>query len=276
VSLFIASLNSGSNGNCYYISNANEAVLIDVGISCRELKKRLARLNLPIEKVKAIFVSHEHGDHVRGVESVCEKYRIPVYITKETFECSSLKLEQGLVKFFKADAAMKIGALSVFAFSKIHDAADPCSFIVTGNGIKVAVITDIGIACNRVIDHFKQCHAAFLEANYDEDMLENGNYPMYLKNRIRGGNGHLSNKQALDLFIKHRPVCMSHLILSHLSKKNNSPERVYKLFMPYAEQTHISVASRFEETPVFHIGNINGQKAPENKLTGGAKQLSFF
>jgi phosphoribosyl 1,2-cyclic phosphodiesterase len=273
--LSITSLNSGSNGNCYYISNEEEAVLIDVGISCRELTKRLTRLDLSPDKIKAIFISHEHVDHIRGVKVVSEKYRLPVYITKETLKSSSLQLEQSLVKTFKADAVVKIGGLSVTAFSKIHDAADPCSFMVKGNGIKIAIITDIGIACKQVIGHFKQCHAAFLEANYDEDMLENGNYPIYLKNRIRDGNGHLSNNQALDLFKKYRPEHMSHLILSHLSKNNNSPELVYKVFKPHADQTQIIVASRYEETPVFHIGK-NKQKPTKNKTLNAAKQLSLF
>ena len=103
-----------------------------------------------------------------------------------------------------------MGNLSVTAFPKIHDAAEPHSFTVSCNGITVGVFTDIGAHCDHVIENFKKCNAIFLEANYDEEMLEKGRYPYFLKNRIRGGNGHLSNKQALDLFITHKPTSVSY------------------------------------------------------------------
>jgi phosphoribosyl 1,2-cyclic phosphodiesterase len=115
------------------------------------------------------------------------------------------------------------------------------------------VFTDIGAPCDHVINHFQQCHAAFLEANYDETMLEQGSYPYHLKRRIRGGQGHLSNKQALDLFIKHRPSFMSHLLLSHLSQDNNCPRLVHELFSQHAYHTQIVVASRYEESAVYCI-----------------------
>ncbi len=187
MSLFIASLNSGSNGNCYFVSNEEEAVLIDAGISCRELEKRMSRLGLLPGKIKAIFVSHEHTDHISGIKILSKKYRIPVYITENTLKNSSLKLQPELVRSFTANTVVTIGGLSIHPFSKDHDAADPYSFTVEGNGVKIAILTDIGKVCERVVEHFKACHAAFLEANYDEDMLENGGYPVYLKNRIRGG-----------------------------------------------------------------------------------------
>jgi len=146
-----------------------------------------------------------------------------------------------------------VGELTVTAFTKQHDAADPHSFIVSYNSITVGIITDIGIACDKVIHYFKQCHAAFLETNYDEVMLENGSYPLHLKNRIRGGQGHISNKQALELFINHRPPFMTHLLLSHLSQENNSPQIAESVFTPYSNGTKIIVASRHEATEVFTI-----------------------
>jgi len=115
------------------------------------------------------------------------------------------------------------------------------------------VITDIGYACKRVIKYFSQCHAAFLETNYDDVMLDNGNYPYHLKKRIRGEKGHLSNKQALELFKKYRPSFMSHLFLSHLSQNNNSPELVEELFSQHAEGVKMIVASRHKETAVYQI-----------------------
>ncbi len=253
MSLFTASLNSGSNGNCYYVGNEKEAVLIDAGISCREIEKRMRNLNLNIELVKALFISHEHIDHIRGVVVLARKYQLPVYITPDTLRHSQLFLEKDLLCIFNANEPVSIGNLSVIPFAKFHDGIDPYSFLVEGNGVRVGVITDIGIACKQVVHYFKQCHACFLETNYDEQMLESGGYPIHLKNRIRGDKGHLSNLQALQLFLDHKPAYMSHLFLSHLSKNNNCPELVLNLFENHAVKIKIVVASRDKETDVYAI-----------------------
>jgi len=253
MALFITSLNSGSNGNCYYVANDTEAVLVDAGISCRETEKRMGLLNLSMNKVKAIFISHEHSDHIKGAESIAEKYSLPVYITNDTARRGRLHFKKQLINYFTGYQPVRIGDLSITAFPKLHDAADPHSFIISGNGITVGIFTDIGACCNHVTTHFSQCHAAFLEANYDEAMLEEGRYPLFLKNRIRGGNGHLSNAQALEIFITHRPSFMTHLLLAHLSKDNNNPQLVQQLFSDHANGIQIMIASREEQTPVFII-----------------------
>jgi phosphoribosyl 1,2-cyclic phosphodiesterase len=262
MSLFITSLNSGSNGNCYYIGNDSEAVLVDAGISCRETEKRMSRLGLTMTKVKAIFISHEHIDHIRGVTVLAKKYRLPVYITNSTLTHGGLVLDEQLVMSFNAYEPVQVGALSITAFPKHHDASEPHSFIVAGNTVTIGVFTDIGAPCEHVIHHFQQCHAAFLEANYDEEMLDKGRYPFYLKKRIRGGKGHLSNAQALEIFNNYRPVFMSHLLLSHLSRDNNSPALVQDLFDQHANGTEIIVASRFQETAVYRIVSKSSADIP--------------
>ncbi len=268
MSLFITSLNSGSNGNCYYVGNNNEAVLVDVGISCKEVELRMKRLDLSLDKIKAIFISHEHSDHIKGVQALSKKYNLPVYITPQTLSNSHLVLENVLIKSFYAYEKVVIGSLIVTPFPKRHDASDPYSFIVEGNGIKIGVLTDIGSACQHVIENFKQCHAAFLEANYDEGLLDSGYYPYYLKERIRSDKGHLSNKQALDLFVTHKSELMSHVILSHLSKDNNCPVIVKDLFSKHAQQTQVVVASRLQETEVFHItGSFVSHNVIKPKVT---------
>ena len=245
--LYLTSLNSGSNGNCYYISNGEDAVLIDAGISCRETERRMMRLGLPIRKVRAIFITHEHTDHTRGAELLSRKYRIPVYITGATFLNSRMNLEPDLMMPFSAENTVEIGGLRVKPFPKWHDASEPHSFTVSSNGLTAGVFTDIGTACENVASHLSLCHAAFLEANYDESMLDHGHYPPYLKKRIKGMEGHLSNDQALELFMTHRSPHLKLLVLSHLSAENNHPQLVHDLFSTNANGTRIVVASRYEE-----------------------------
>lgn len=261
MSLFITSLNSGSNGNCYYVGNDQDAVLVDAGISCRETEKRMFRLGLSMKKVRAIFISHEHSDHIRGLPVLASKYGLPVYFTQDTLQQCRFSLGSHLVRFFKGHESISIGDLLVTTFPKLHDAIEPHSFVINFKGLKVGVFTDIGAPCENLAYHFRGCHAAFLESNYDEELLDKGSYPIYLKNRIRGGKGHLSNKQALQFFLAQRPSFMSHLVLSHLSKENNCPKLVQELFNAHAAGTEIIVASRYNETPVY---TINGSKTAIN------------
>ncbi len=277
MSLFITSLNSGSNGNCYYAGNAKEAILIDAGITCREIEKRLKRLGLSIQNVKAIFISHEHSDHIKGIAVLCKKYRLPVYVTPSTLLRCGLDLEKSLVNTFNAHEPITIGELYIIAFPKMHDACDPYSFVISCNEVKVGVFTDIGRPCKNLVSYFGQCHAAFLEANYDDTMLQQGSYPWHLKKRISGGMGHLSNKQALEIFLQHRAAHMTHLFLSHLSKNNNCPRLVYEMFSTQANGVEMIVASRDEETPVYHINHMQ-MPAKKNNIKSlhiSPKQLAF-
>jgi len=278
MSLQIASLNSGSNANCYYIGNNNEAVLIDAGLSCRETDKRMKKLGLDIRSVKAIFISHEHADHIAGLRVLSKKYSLPVYITQNTLRNSNLEIEKGLTFSFIHNSPVSIGDLSIIPFIKSHDANDPHSFIVSNNKVSIGVITDIGYACKHVIKHFKLCNAVFLESNYCEQMLENGSYPLHLKRRISSKKGHLSNDQALELFLKHKPESLQLLILSHLSQNNNHPDIVNKLFTQYAGGVKVVIASRHKESELFYIES-NPQLRPIRiikKFKVNKTQLSLF
>lgn len=272
--LQIASLNSGSNGNCYYIGNEREAVLVDAGLSCRETEKRFRSLNLDPQRVKAIFISHEHGDHIKGVSTFANKYQLPVYITEKTAKHGP-RLIGHLKKNFNAGETVQVGSLEVTAFAKYHDAVDPHSFVVSCDGVTIGVITDIGKICTEVTRYFNLCQAVFLESNYDADMLENGKYPIHLKNRIRGGLGHLSNKEALDLFLQHRSPALSHLLLAHLSKENNSPELVEELFNKHAGETKIIIASRFKPTGLVTV-HAGGQNKNLESPASLPAQLELF
>lgn len=275
MSLYITSLNSGSNGNCYYVGNNKEAVLIDVGISCRETEKRMKELGLSINLVKGIFISHEHTDHTKGVSTLAHKYNLPVYITTATAKHGP-RLIKHLSKTFTADQPIPVGDLLITPFVKKHDAVDPHSFIISCNGITAGVFTDIGDVCKQVIHYFKQCHAVFLESNYDEEMLEKGNYPVYLKNRIRGGLGHLSNRQALELFIKYRPSFMSHLVLSHLSRENNTPQLAEDLFTRHSGNISVIVAPRHKATAIITLTTNENVIKESAYLKLKPSQLNLF
>jgi len=275
MSLYITSLNSGSNGNCYYVGNSNEAVLVDAGLSCRETEKRMKQLGLSMKTVKAIFISHEHGDHIKGVSTLANKYSLPVYITESTAKHGP-HLVRHLSRSFTANTPVAVGTLLVVPFSKMHDAIDPHSFIISHEGITVGVFTDIGTVCTEVVHYFSQCHAVFLEANYDDTMLENGPYPVHLKNRIRGDRGHLSNHQALELFNNHRPSFMTHILLSHLSKENNDPQLAADLFNKNANGVSVIVASRYEATGIFTISLAQTADGPQSKAGMRPLQLGLF
>jgi phosphoribosyl 1,2-cyclic phosphodiesterase len=262
MTLYIASLNSGSNGNCYYIGNNRESVLIDAGIPCRETERRMRRLGLSLSSVKAIFISHEHDDHIRGLEVLSKRYQLPVYISDNTLQQLRLSLEPHLVMRLDPRVRVTAGDLTITPFPKTHDASDPCSFVVSSPTVRIGIFTDLGVVCEQLTHHFGQCHAAFLETNYDEQLLDQGRYPHFLKNRIRGGFGHLSNRQALDLFIRYRPAFMSHLFLSHLSRDNNRPELVRDLFEKEARGTKIVIASRDHETELYAIDGLYGRSRP--------------
>lgn len=265
MSVFLTALASGSNGNCYYVGNKQDAVLIDAGLSCREIESRMARLQLSMHSVRGVFVSHEHTDHIRGIETLVNRFSLPLYISEATYLQARLKVAKAQRIYFNHHQTITINDLTIVPFSKQHDGVDPYSFTVSCNNITVGVFTDVGIACENLIHHFKQCHAAFLEANYDEEMLDNGSYPYHLKARIKGGRGHLSNREALELFLKHKHPQMSHLLLSHLSKNNNAPLLVEQLFNGHAGVVKIIVASRYEETPLYSI-DIGNTLAKPSKI----------
>jgi phosphoribosyl 1,2-cyclic phosphodiesterase len=207
---------------------------------------------------------------------LAKKYKIPVYITEATLQNCRFVIPHQFIRHFSSNDRINIGGLTIKAFAKKHDACDPHSFIVNNEeGVCIGIFTDIGKACEQVVYHFKQCNAVFLESNYDEEMLAAGNYPFFLKRRISGGNGHLSNNEALDLFCMHRSDKLTHLILSHLSKNNNNPELVERIFLQKTGNTKIIVASRYAETELFHIQH-NIEKQEKTYCVSKVIQLNMF
>lgn len=277
--LFIASICSGSNGNCYYVGTETDAILIDAGASFSEISRRMNTLGLCPSKLRGIFVSHEHTDHVRGLELVAHRWNLPIWGTKKTLLRCRLgrSVHRGVA--IEPGDWMGVGSLGVFPFRKKHDAVDPVSFVVEHGGVRVGVFTDIGRCCEALIHAFKTCHAVFLESNYCEEMLANGSYPYHLKHRISGGYGHISNTEALALFREHRSPHLSHLLLAHLSGNNNCPDRALQTFMPYSHGVEVVVASRYACSPVFRIappaGSLEVPQFRKNPVPH-AEQASLF
>ena len=226
----IASIASGSNGNCYYIGNDDGAILIDAGISTKQIVERMTRLGLSMSSLKGVFISHEHSDHIRGIDVLTRKYAVPVFMTRKTYASYGKIINHSLLNFFSPGQPVTLGNMSVHPFLKSHDAVEPCSFSVSSDSRTVAVMTDIGLQCANVIDHIRNADAVFLESNYDDDMLRTGFYPPYLKKRIASDVGHLSNTQAAMLAVEHASSRLRHVLLSHLSENNNTPELALNTF----------------------------------------------
>ncbi|TDS08426.1 MBL fold metallo-hydrolase [Sphingobacterium paludis] len=249
-----SALASGSNGNCYYLaSGEGDAILIDAGINTKHIELRMAKLGIDPSHISAIFITHEHSDHIRGLSVFCKRYQVPVYITAGSYKGSRLNLPPDLVHIILPNAKVEIGSLSVYGIPKYHDAKEPCSFLVSDGKINIGVLTDLGRACDNVKHVIKHADVLLLEANYDEEMLEKGRYSFYLKNRIRSGWGHISNRLSLEVFLENRSPRLKHLILSHLSGQNNTVELVEQTFAPHCADLTLSVATRYQETELFDV-----------------------
>lgn len=242
----LCALASGSNGNCYYIGTGNEAVLIDAGIPARRILERLKRCQLNPNTIRAIFITHEHGDHVSGARVLSRRLNIPVYLTRNTFQSLYGSHRPHSICFFSPGNAIQIGGIVLYPFLKSHDAAEPCSFRVEAEGIQTGVITDLGMADEDVISQLKPCHVLFLESNYDESMLWSGSYSLPLKQRIASDKGHLSNDQAFALLNTHAGKGLREIFLSHLSGENNTPQKVMECFKPLEKKYSIRLTSRHD------------------------------
>lgn len=219
-----SSLGSGSRGNSTLIETDGTAILVDCGFSMRETERRLQRLSREIQQVSAILVTHEHGDHVKGVASLAKKYSIPVWSSRGTAKAAKLDELDKIGKWNCIDIHQKfeINSIQIQPIPVPHDAREPCQFIFSDGDWRVGVLTDTGSITPYIEEQYSACDAFILEANHDEAMLANGSYPPSLKHRVGGDYGHLNNRQAKDLLDAIDISKLQYLVASHISDKNNT------------------------------------------------------
>jgi phosphoribosyl 1,2-cyclic phosphodiesterase len=225
-------LASGSRGNCTVLSSEQASILVDAGLSCRETLKRMRAAGEDPHRLKAIIISHEHQDHVAGLQMLARKLQIPVFITEATYlrwrgdhkdsEGRPGALER--CEHFQAGSAFALADITVTPFTIPHDAADPCGFTFSSAGIKIAVVTDLGYLPANVKMNLRDCDGLMIESNHDLEMLRSGPYPWMVKQRVMSRVGHLSNAALAEFFVGEYDRKAAFLVLAHLSQENNHPE----------------------------------------------------
>ena len=218
-------LASGSKGNCTYVSGGGTSVLVDAGLSTRELVSRLNAAGIAPESIQAVLFTHDHTDHYKGIEVFCKKYPVRLFANEGTAfgierDCPKLK---PVWEIFETTATFEIGGLRIEAFSVPHDASDPVGFVFDDCAAKLCVVTDLGQATPLIRNKLEQCHAVILESNHDYEMLMQSSRAWPLKTRIAGRSGHLSNADAAELMRSALSDRLHTLLLAHLSEECNTP-----------------------------------------------------
>ncbi len=224
-----ASLGSGSKGNATLVESNDCCLMIDCGFSLKETRRRLARLDKQLSDISAVLLTHEHGDHIRGVRTMLNKWQIPVYMTQGTMRHSSLQ-ELETVELIEGSRSFQLSDFEILPVTVPHDAREPCQFVFSATGVQLGMLTDLGCVSAHVVGEYAGCDALMLESNYDPAMLANGPYPASVKRRVAGNWGHLSNEQAANLLESAKLPDLRQLIVAHISETNNSIEHVKSLF----------------------------------------------
>lgn len=232
VAMRMTILASGSRGNSTVLSSERASILVDAGLSCKETLKRMKAAGEDPQKLKAIVISHEHQDHVSGLQVLARKLKVPVYVTEATYQSwrratkdadgKPARLER--LEHFHAGRSFCVGDITVSTFTTSHDAVDPCGFTFRAEGVKFGIVTDLGYLSANVKDALRGCDGLMIESNHDLEMLRTGPYPWMVKQRIMNKKGHLSNTALAEFFSRDYDAQAAFLVLAHLSEHNNHPE----------------------------------------------------
>lgn len=239
MTLRFASLGSGSRGNATLIQSASTCLLLDCGFAAKELEKRCLALGVTADDIDAILVTHEHGDHSKGVGPVARRYQLPVWMTHGTWRSAKFG-DLPELKIISTHAnGFTVGDIKIRPFTVPHDAREPCQYVFATDNFQLGIVTDLGSITPHVVQSLRNLDALILECNHDRQMLEAGPYPPSLKARVAGNYGHLNNQQSAELLhlIKHDKL--QHLVVAHISEKNNTPE--------LARSALLKIACEFED-----------------------------
>jgi phosphoribosyl 1,2-cyclic phosphodiesterase len=240
----VSVLASGSRGNCALVATSATRILVDAGLSGRETFKRLRALadradgrsadrsDLRVDDISAILITHEHSDHVAGLQRLATKLNVPVFLTAPTHHAwnRAVRDAEGAIpelpksEHFSAGRGFRIGDIEVMPFTIPHDAIDPVGFTFRAEGVKIGFATDLGYMPASVRDHLRGCSILVMESNHDVEMLRSGPYPWSVKQRVMSRVGHLSNQALAEFFSSDYDGGAEYLVLAHLSEQNNHPE----------------------------------------------------
>ena len=257
--LKFCSLYSGSSGNSFFVQSNEAKILIDAGVSCKKIVESLASLNVAIEDIDGIFVTHEHTDHTQSIGTISKKYGTPIYANKKTWQAmpeQSKKIQKENMYYFSNNEKFKFKDLEIFPFNIPHDAANPCGFNISKENTKISITTDIGHIDTNVLNNLKHSKFILLESNYEPEVLKYSRYPFHLKERISSPLGHLSNIDAGKTINYLADFGLENAVIAHLSNENNFPELAYKSVLEQIDQNKklsIEVASRNMPTKFFEI-----------------------
>lgn len=255
--MIVIPLQSGSKGNCYYFETATTKILIDAGITIRQATLRLQSHDRAIADVAAMFVTHDHSDHSRYVGDYARRFNLPVHLTARTLKQIDRNSKKGPVPntaCFRAGESVQIGDIQVHSIPTPHDAVDGVAYVIESNNQRIGVLTDLGHAFSGLKEVLQSLDAVIIESNYDESLLSSGPYPEFLKHRIRGDGGHLSNEDSAKLLHQSATARMQWACLCHLSDENNCPDTAIRTHQTWlGDDFPLFVAKRHQVSQLMKL-----------------------
>lgn len=249
-----ASLGSGSKGNSTVVESDTACVMVDCGFGLRNACTRLERIGKSPEDLTAIIVTHEHSDHWKGIGALSAKYNIPVYLSAGSLKAKEIQSGEALFNCIDSHKDFYVGDICIKPVPVPHDAREPIQYILSNGKVQLGILTDLGHFTPYVVSSYSKCDALLLECNYDDDMLLDGPYPRFLKDRVSGMFGHLSNRQAADLLLALDLSRLKTLVIGHISAKNNDVSLIKAAIEPLCgEDIVLSFADQESGSPWMEI-----------------------
>lgn len=244
--LNFCSLSSGSSGNCYYIGNEFHGILIDAGISATAIRKFLKNLDISMQTIMGVLITHNHIDHIRGLEVLTRKNSIPAFTTEKVWKSiltPRTNISSDCIRKIPLQQKFHLAGFDIEAFKVSHDAPETIGFHIAAGDKRITIVTDLGHICQTASKYIKKANLLVIESNYDDQMLMNGRYPHFLKARISSDHGHLGNHQTSEFLADIFNDNIHHICLAHLSKNNNTPEKALEILTKTFSDRGIELSS---------------------------------